>query len=128
MQAAAIVRVQVLGLALVIGAAACGSPSDGSSGSEDVVRCLEPAGAALTDFRQGTFFSDHLGASTAAFAFPSGALVMTPSTGSLRVTGTVSTFSGFGLSFLACVDASKYSGLTFNLGGNAGPRAQHLDS
>jgi len=41
---------------------------------------------------------------------------------SQRVTGTVGTWSGFGLWFAPCiVDLSEYSGITFTISGDAGP-------
>jgi hypothetical protein len=45
-----------------------------------------------------------------------------PCNGDWRISGTVGTYSGFGLWFQSCmIDMSDYSGISFNMGGDAGP-------
>jgi hypothetical protein len=53
---------------------------------------------------------------------PAYPLAHTDTDGVLRVTGTVGTYSGFGIWLGQCiVDMSAYSGISFRIGGNAGP-------
>ena len=49
-------------------------------------------------------------------------ITRTDTSGELHVTGTVGTYSGFGVWFGPCVvDMSEYSGIAFRIGGSAGP-------
>jgi hypothetical protein len=59
--------------------------------------------------------------------FPKGGTLTTSSvSGAWVFTGTVSTYSGAGLWFLPCVDASSFSGVEFTVKGDAGPSGTML--
>jgi len=86
----------------------------------DTVRCLAPASSALTNFSIGTTYNDQVGVESFTNAFP-GSLMLIPSGDTVRVSGTVNTYSSFDVAFAACVDASAFAGLAFELGGSVGP-------
>jgi hypothetical protein len=88
----------------------------------DTVRCLVPASASLTNFSIGTTYNDHVGVESFANAFPA-SLTLAPSGDTIRVSGTVNTYSNFDVVFAACVDASAFTSLAFQLGGSVGPTA-----
>jgi hypothetical protein len=101
------------------------------------VLCPTPAQALITSFtyspgEAGTNPTDsvHFGDDSTTFSgseyvYPtSGDWVITSdvTNSSWHITGTVGTYSGFGLSFDSCsrLDASAYSGISFTLGGTVG--------
>jgi hypothetical protein len=86
----------------------------------DEVRCLMPASSALTNFAIGTTYNDQIGVESFTSAYP-GSLTLVPSGDSVRLSGMVDTYSSFNVAFAACVDASAFAGLAFELGGSAGP-------
>jgi hypothetical protein len=94
------------------GSGGCGD----TPANEDTVRCLAPATNAITDFANGRSFSDHMGLSSIAYAYPSTALTLDTPSATVHVTGRVETYSGVGVSFQACVNASSFSGVEFSLG------------
>jgi hypothetical protein len=111
----------LLGFAVAGACVAWSGCSDRSPASgADPVRCLAPGSAALTNFSIGTTYNDQIGVQSVVSAYPS-LLTPTPSGNSLRLSGTVDTYAGLGVSFTACVDASAYQGLGFDLGGSVGP-------
>ena len=100
---------------------ACGGCSDRGPVSEtDPVRCLTPGSPALTNFSIGTTYNDQIGVESFVTAYP-GSLTLTASGDVVRLSGTVDNFSSLGVVFAACVDASAYAGLSFELGGSVGP-------
>jgi hypothetical protein len=81
----------------------------------------KPAAAPITDFAAvdatGAFTSTS-GISGRIFTYPATmTVVRTPA---LSMTGTVSSYTGFGIFLTQCVDASAYSGISFTIGGNVG--------
>lgn len=111
----------LLGCVVAAAWAACGGCSDRPAVSEtDPVRCLAPGSAALTSFSIGTTYNDHVGVESFVTDYPS-SLTLTASGDVVRLSGTVDNFSSLGVVFGACVDASAYAGLTFELGGSVGP-------
>ncbi|HEX6767088.1 MAG TPA: hypothetical protein VF103_16440 [Polyangiaceae bacterium] len=94
-------------------------PVEADGGTDDPVRCLKPASNYFTNFAEGSSYSDAVSVRSLTYAYPSGLTVTFGDT--LRVTGTVSTFAGVGVSFGACVDASEFSGVEFDVGGDVGP-------
>src|SRR4051812_46647827 len=75
----------------------------------DPVRCLAPGSSALTNFSIGTTYNDQIGVQSIASHYPS-SLSLAASGNLLRLSGTVDTYAGVGVSFTACVDASTYAG------------------
>jgi hypothetical protein len=57
------------------------------------------------------------------FVYPEPALSLDASDGSMMVGGEVADYSGFGVWFTSCIDASAYSGLSFDISGDVGPSA-----
>lgn len=86
------------------------------------MRCLVPASAALTNFSIGTTYNDQIGVESFTNVYPS-SLTLIPSGDTVRLSGMVDTYSSLNVAFAACVDASAFAGLTFDLGGSAGPTA-----
>lgn len=90
------------------------SPSSGS--------CTKPGSEVISDFDDvaddGTFGGGEFPEGV-AFAF--GSVSLDTSAGALHLRGTVSDFSGGGVGFLSCVDASNYSGISLWVGGDSGP-------
>jgi len=84
------------------------------------VRCLAPATSALTNFSIGTTYNDQIGVESFATAYP-GSLTLTPSGDTVRLSGTVNSYSSLNVGFAACIDASAFAGLAFELGGSVGP-------
>jgi hypothetical protein len=97
------------------GSAGCGGTA-ATPANEDTVRCLAPATNAMTDFANGLSFSDQVGLRSIAYAYPSTALTVDTPSGTMHVAGSVSTYSGVGIAFDACVNASSFSGVEFSLG------------
>jgi len=90
-----------------------------------------PSGALITSFadlvpnpsNKGNF-NFVLGVPGGTYAYQPDAMVLTvTSEQALNIKGTVaaSSYDGFGLYFNTCIDASAYTGVSFNLKGNAGP-------
>ncbi|RYZ07129.1 MAG: hypothetical protein EOO73_13815 [Myxococcales bacterium] len=105
--------------------------SGGSGGSPAGYPCTESiAPALLTRFTSlepdpknpGQFLVDLPAPGGATFAYPAGAGAPTIGpAGSFHVSGTVSTYSGFGVYLNECLDASAFSAISFSMRGNAGP-------
>lgn len=70
----------------------------------------------MTDFANGLSFSDQVGLSSFASAYPSTALTVDTPSATMHVSGNVSTYSEVEIFFDACVDASRFSGVEFSLG------------
>jgi hypothetical protein len=110
---------------IVAGCTACGGennegdPAADPSEESDPVRCLEARTNRLTNFATGAEYSDGASISSLTYTYPNE--VVGEFLDVFRVTGTVNDYSGIGISFGACVDASKFSGLTFDVWGDAGP-------
>jgi hypothetical protein len=111
----------LVGFVVVGACVACGGCSDRApAGESDAVRCLAPGSSALTNFSIGTTYNDQIGVQSFASAYPR-SLTLTPSSNSLRLSGTVDDYAALGVTFAACVDSSAYAGLGFELGGSVGP-------
>lgn len=111
----------LLGCVVVSAWVVCAGCSDRAPATEaDTVRCLVPASAALTNFSIGTTYNDQTGVESFTNAYP-GSLTLIPLGDTVRVSGMVDTYSSFNVAFAACVDASAFAGLAFELGGSVGP-------
>jgi hypothetical protein len=103
-----------------------GARGGGSGGATGVaITCRRPPTPLLTDFSlldaTGMIWGDMAGLWGVALAYGTG-ITLSTTGGTARITGTLSTYSGFGLGVAnGCLDASAYSGLSFTLGGNVGP-------
>jgi hypothetical protein len=110
---------------IVAGCTACGGennegdPAADPSEESDPVRCLEARTERLTNFATGAEYSD--GASIRSFTYAYPNHVVGEFLDVFHVTGIIDDYAGIGVSFGACVDASKFSGLTFDVWGEAGP-------
>ena len=87
--------------------------------ADDPVRCLKPVDEYFTYFETGPTYTDGVSISSFVYSYPS--TLTEGFSDTLHVTGTVSTFSGVGVSFGACVDASDFSGIEFDIWGDVGP-------
>ncbi len=121
------------------GAGTAGSGAGGGSGS-GAYACAgtKPTAALITDFSDlvaGTAanagqytFGGTNAVSGGTFSYQTGALTYTTSAMSLEVAGMVKDYDGFGLYFGTCVDASAYTGVSFNIKGNVGTSGKILFS
>src|SRR5688572_29727654 len=113
--------VQLVILAMCAG---CGGEDNEGAASRpdaegDTVRCLRPQTDFFTNFALGSNYSDDGSITSVAYAYPS---ELTTGFGNvLGVSGIVNTYAGVGVSFGACVDASEFSGIEFDIWGDAGP-------
>jgi hypothetical protein len=113
-----------------------GAGTAGTTGavSTDGKLCLGPTQALITDFTYagGTDTTQvHFGDSTTLgggeYVYPTGTdsypLTSDMSASNWHISGTVGTYSGFGLYFDNCsrIDASAYTGISLKISGDAGP-------
>jgi uncharacterized membrane protein YgcG len=66
-------------------------------------------------------FTFTVGVPGGTFAYQPMALTVTDAAKALNVKGNVKAYDGFGVYFTTCTDASAYTGVSFNIKGNAGP-------
>src|SRR5688500_6072695 len=111
----AIVRLVMLAMCAGCGGEGASRPTAES----DTVRCLPPQTDSFTNFALGSNYSDDGSITSIAYAYPSE--LATGFGNVLGVSGIVNTYAGLGVSFGACVDASEFSGLEFDIWGDAGP-------
>lgn len=86
---------------------------------------IVPTQALISDFNdltslvwgEGTSDNDFSGG---FFTYPSGSITNDIANDNLTASGTVSTYSGFGLYVTYCGDASSYAGIRFKISGDAG--------
>ena len=106
-----------------------GTSSGGSGGSG--VTAFTCAGTALTSPEITDFttlgamntWGAAPGATGGLFVYPP-AMTVDTSAGNMTVSGNVADYSGFGVYFNACSDASAFDGLSFDISGNVGPSAK----
>jgi hypothetical protein len=122
-------RGRVASLLLSVAASGgCGGENNEGTQKDDVidvgdqVRCLTPLDEYFTYFETGTSYTDGVSISSLVYAYPS--TLTEGLSDNLHVTGTVSTYSGVGISFGACVDASEFSGIEFDVWGDVGPTSR----
>jgi hypothetical protein len=89
---------------------------------------MKPAAPLITEFADLVASATSAGQFTftagipgGTFAYQPAALMVTDATGALNVKGNIAAYDGFGVYFTACTDASAYTGVSFNIKGNAGP-------
>jgi hypothetical protein len=100
----------------------------GGAGSTTACAGTKPASALITQFDdlvanpmstgQFTFMA---GVPGGTFAYQAGVFMVTDAAKALNVKGNVKTYDGFGVYTTTCMDASMYTGISFNIKGNAGP-------
>ena len=107
------------------------SSTTGSSTTGGGSGCGDPQGEEICDFSEwsGTSsgnWSGENGMSGGWFTYAGtgSSISVTHGSGSLRLSGTVNNYAGFGMDFDACVDASAYSGVAFSIGGAIGAMGQ----
>jgi hypothetical protein len=116
------------------GSGTSGSATDGNAtggsggGSSTACAGMKPAGNMVTDFTDlmpnatsAGQFAFTAGVPGGTFSYQPMEFVLTNASGALNVQGTVKNYDGFGVYFGACTDASAYTGVSFNIKGNAGP-------
>jgi hypothetical protein len=112
------------------GSATGGSTTGGSGGSGGgsgfACAGTKPASNLITEFADLTAsaagqFTFVAGVPGGTFSYEPADVMLMNASGALNVTGTVKTYDGFGIYFTACTDASAYTGVSFNIRGNAGP-------
>jgi hypothetical protein len=111
------------------GSATGGTPTGGSGGgSSTACAGMKPASNLVTEFMDlmpnatsAGQFTFQAGVPGGTFAYQPMELTVTNPEGTLKVTGTVKNYDGFGVYFTTCTDASAYTGVSFNIKGNAGP-------
>ena len=99
-----------------------GAQEDVVTDAGDAVRCLKPLDEYFTYFETGSSYTDGVSIDSLVYAYPS--TLTEGFSDNLHVTGTVSTYSGVGISFGACVDASEFSGIEFDIWGDVGPTSR----
>jgi hypothetical protein len=111
------------------GTAGAGTAGSGGGGNGFTCAMMKPASATVTEFMDLTpnatnagQFNFTLGVPGGTFAYQAAALTVTDATGALNIKGNVMAYDGFGVYFTACTDASSYTGVSFNIKGNAGPK------
>ncbi|HKO52531.1 MAG TPA: hypothetical protein VJV79_32710, partial [Polyangiaceae bacterium] len=117
----------------VAGAAAGAAPTAGSgtggTGSGFACAGTLPTSPVITDFSNLVASTTNPGSFTFAggvlggtFSYQPNALTVDTLTNTaLNVKGNIKAYDGFGLYFNTCYDASAYTGISFNIKGNAGP-------
>jgi hypothetical protein len=112
------------------GSGTSGSGTAGSGGAANNFPCAgtKPAAPLITEFADLTpnatsagQFNFTAGVPGGTFAYQPAALTVTNPTGTLNVKGNIAAYDGFGVYFTSCTDASAYTGVSFNIKGNAGP-------
>lgn len=88
---------------------------DGGAGETPPCRAVRPPDEHIVDYWSGTSFGELSGFHGFVYAYPK-TLVETTEGGVLQVTGTVSDYSGIGVAFGTCTDASDYSAFVLTLG------------
>jgi hypothetical protein len=110
------------------GSGTSGSGSGGSGGGSTACAGMKPAGSLVTEFMDlmpnatsAGNFSFQAGVPGGTFSYQPAVFTLTDATGALNVKGNVKAYDGFGVYFGACTDASAYTGVSFDIKGNAGP-------
>jgi hypothetical protein len=109
------------------GASSGGATSGGTGGGAmTAYPCAGkvPPSADITDFTMVPEWGNTAEFGGGHYVYPAGtavgALTEASTAGDLNVTGMVSTYSGFGLYFAFCSDASAFTGVQFDISGNVG--------
>jgi hypothetical protein len=80
---------------------------------------LKPTGATISSLTASTppnnKFVSEGGTNGGTFTYPTSAITATIAGGNLTATGMVNTYSGVGVYFDMCIDASAYTGVTFRI-------------
>jgi hypothetical protein len=102
--------------------------SAGGTASSTACAGTKPAAPLITQFddlvvspTSAGNFTFTLGVPGGTFAYQTGVFTATDAAKSLNVKGNVKNYDGFGVYLTACTDASSYTGVSFNIKGNAGP-------
>jgi hypothetical protein len=102
-----------------------GGTSNGGTGGMTPYACANkvPPSAEITDFSMVPEWGDTAEFGGGHYVYPSsGGMAITADTaaGDLTVSGTIGTYSGFGLYFAHCSDASAFTGVQFDISGDVG--------
>jgi hypothetical protein len=109
---------------------ATGGTGTGGSGGASSTACagMKPSSSLVTEFMDlmpnatsAGQFTFTAGVPGGTFSYQPADLMVADTSGAMHVTGTVKNYDGFGVYFTACTDASAYTGVSFNIKGNAGP-------
>jgi hypothetical protein len=108
------------------GSATGGSGMGGAGGgSSTACAAMKPASNLVTEFMDLTpnasQFTFQAGVPGGTFSYQPADLMVANPEGTLKVTGTVKNYDGFGVYFTTCTDASAYTGVSFDIKGNVGP-------
>ena len=112
------------------GTAGTGTAGAGGAGAGYACAGTKPGSALITEFADlvanpasagnYTFLS---GVPGGTFSYQPAALTLATTGMALNVKGNVKAYDGFGVYLAACTDAAAYTGVSFNIKGNAGPTA-----
>jgi hypothetical protein len=103
------------------GTSAGGASSTACAGmkpASNLITQFDDLVASTTSAGQFTFMA---GVPGGTFAYQPAVFTVTDAAKSLNVKGNVKNFDGFGVYTNACMDASAFTGVSFNVKGNAGP-------
>ncbi len=114
------------------GSATAGSSAGGAAGAGGgagfACAGTKPPGALITEFMDLTpnamnagQFTFTAGIAGGTFAYQKMVFTLTDATKALNIKGNVKDYDGFGVYLGACMDATAFDGVSFNIKGNAGP-------
>jgi hypothetical protein len=111
------------------GVGTAGTATGGAGGgSSTACAGTLPASALITEFADlmpnpmsAGNYTFMLGVPGGTFAYQPGALTATTTGMALNVKGNIKAYDGFGVYTTACTNAGMYTGVSFNIKGNAGP-------
>ena len=105
-----------------------GTAGTGAGGTASTAACTKPMSATVTEFADLTpnamsagNYTFMAGVPGGTFSYQAGKLTSTITGMNLNVKGKIDAYDGFGVYTNACVDATGYTGVSFNIKGNPGP-------